>query len=126
MRFRLDESLDPKVAEALVLVGYDFTVGRKGDEDPEIIEWCRRNQAVWVHADDRARSQHRLRLEASGIRTIWLYRKRGRMTGREQLRILAYVLPHFFKQQRDRPREHHVRASASDEFSKPSLRPYRL
>ena len=70
VRFRLDELLDPTVASALVLVGYDFTVGAKGEQDPTIIDWCRANQAVWVHADDRARRQHQVHLQTSAIRTI--------------------------------------------------------
>lgn len=63
--FLLDESLTPAVAEALSRVGYRFVTlaaafGRKGVEDPEIIEWCREQDAAWVHADDRARKEHRL------------------------------------------------------------------
>lgn len=122
-RFLLDESLDPAVAEALRLVGYDFTVRQKSAQDPDIIEWCRVNQAVWVHADDRARREHRVQLQTSGIRTVWVYRERGRMTGVEQLRILSYVLPHFLKALVERPRERHYRASAANDLSKPSLRP---
>ena len=58
VRFLLDESLVPSVAQALRLVGYDSVyvsaIGRRGATDPEIIEWCRENAAVWIHADDRA------------------------------------------------------------------------
>ena len=122
-RFLLDESLDPAVAKALDLVGYDFTVREKGLQDPEMIEWCRVNQAVWVHADDRARREHRVQLQTSGIRTIWLHREGGRMTGREQLRILSYVLPHFRRALADRSRERHYKASAANDLSRPSLRP---
>ena len=122
-RFLLDESLVPAVAEALQLVGYDFTVAEKGAQDPEIIEWCRANQAVWIHADDRARKEHRVLLQTSGIRTLWVYRQHGRMTGREQLRILSFVLPHFLKAQAERPAVRHYKVSAANDLSKPTLRP---
>ena len=62
-------------------------------KDPEIIEWCRQNNAIWVHADHRARKEHKHLLQTSGICTLCIYRKRGQMTGKEQLRILAFVLP---------------------------------
>ena len=72
--------------------------GHQGVTDPEIIEWCQINGAVWIHADDRARKEHRVILQTSGIRTIWVYRKRGLMTAREQLRILSFVLPKLMEQ----------------------------
>ena len=121
-RFLLDESLDPAVSKALNLVGYQFAETPKGTKDPDIIEWCRENEVLWIHADDRARKQHRSQLLTSGIRTIWVFRKGGRMTGMEQLRILSYVLPQFFKAQVDQPRERHFRASAVNELSKPGFR----
>ena len=125
-RFLLDESLVPAVAEALSLVGYDFTVPEKGDKDPEFIEWCRENRAVWVFADDRARRQHGVQLQTSGVRTIWVYRERGHMTGKEQLRILSFVLPLFLKALAQSPRVRHYKASAMNDISRPSLRPASL
>ena len=105
--FLLDESLTPAVADALNLVGYNFatvydTFTDRGALDPEIIEWCRSNNgAAWVHADDQARRAHRALLQTevssnsvgSGIRTLWVSRERGRMSAKEQLRILSVVLP---------------------------------
>ncbi len=125
--FLLDESLVPAVARSLQLVGYNFVTieaafGAKGPGDPEIIEWCGRNQAVWVHADDRARRQHRALLQTSGIRTLWIYRRRGRMTGKEQLRILAFVLPDLTQRLVEHPSIRHYRASAANPLAKPSLR----
>ena len=127
-RFLLDESLVPAVARALTLVGYDFidvrtVIRESGATDPEIIEWCRENATVWVHADDRARKQHRVLLQTSGIRTLWIYRRQGTMTAREQLRILASVLPSLFERWEKSPNVRHYRASASSPLSKPSLRP---
>ena len=109
-------------------MGYNFTtvedaLGRRGATDPQIIEWCRDRDAVWVHADDRAKKQHGKLLQVSGIRTLWLYRGRGRMSGKEQLRILAFVLPLFIQEFRNRTRSRHFRASASNEVAKPTLRP---
>ena len=127
----LDESLAPSVAAALRLVGYDFrdvisVFGAKGIQDPEIIAWCGDNGAVWIHADDRARRQHSDLLQTSGVRTIWVRRPGGRMERREQLRILAYVLPRLMVEWERRPRVRHYRATAATPLSNPSLRPERI
>lgn len=126
--FLLDESLTPAVAEALNLVGYNFSTaeaefGRQGAPDPEIIAWCRDHEAVWVHADDRARRQHRALLQTSSIRTILIHRSGGRMTGREQLRILSFVVPKFLENIEQRPGTRHYRATAANPTSTPTLRP---
>ena len=125
--FLLDESLVPIVARSLQLVGYNFVdvetaFGTKGPQDPEIIEWCRERGAVWVHADDRAKRQHRVLLQTSGIRTLWIYRRKGSMTGKEQLRILAFVLPDLIQRLAQQPSIRHYRASAANPLAKPSLR----
>ncbi len=126
-RFLLDESLAPSVAQALKLVGYDFVgieavPSGKGAQDPEIIDWCRANGAVWVHADDRAKRQHKVQLQTSGIRTLRIHRPQGRMTAKEQLRILAFVLPLFLERITESPRVRNYRASAANPSAKPSLR----
>ncbi len=131
LRFLLDESLVPVVAQALASVGYEIadvesSLGSKGVKDPEIIEWCKVNNAVWVHADDRARKQHRALLLTSGIRTVWVYRKRGAMSAREQLRVLSFTLPQLLHNWQESPRQRHYRVSATDEFSKPSLRTFSI
>ena len=130
-RLLLDESLVPVVAQALALVGYEIadvesSLGMKGVKDPEIIKWCKENNAVWIHADDRARKQHRALLLTSGIRTIWVYRKRGAMSGKEQLRVLTFVLPQLIRNWQESPRQRHYLVSATDEFSKPSLRTFSI
>ena len=127
-RLLLDESLIPAVARALALVGYDVVdavaaTGRQGASDPEIIDWCRRHGAAWIHADDRARRQHKALLQTSGIRTLWVYRERGRMSGKEQLRILAFTLPRLVRKWEESPGVRHYRASAVNPESVPSLRP---
>ena len=125
-RFLVDESLTPRVAQALQLVGYDIVdvataLRYEGASDPEIIAWCQANGAVWVHADDRARRQHKELLQTSGIRTMWVYRKGGAMTGREQLRILASVLPMFLENLKVSPSIRHYKAAAANAMSRPTL-----
>ena len=67
-----------------------------------------------MHADDRARKEHRSHLQRSGICTLWIYRKRGQMSGKEQLRILAFVLPQLLRERRRRPKVRHYQAKAQD------------
>ena len=124
----LDESLSPAVAQALRLVDYNITTAgavfsREGVLDPDIIAWCRDHRAVWVHADDRARNEHRALLQTSGIRTLWVRRQRGGMGRSEQLRILSFVLPKLFENWRRSPRVRHYSAAAASPTSTPSLRP---
>ena len=124
--FVLDESLAPVFAQALTLVGYNFVpletaIGQRGAKDPEVIAWCKENNAVWVHADDRARKQHKALLQTSGIRTLWVYRRQGQMTGKEQLRILTSVLPQLILNLANSPGIRHHKATTANETSKPSL-----
>ena len=132
-RFLLDESLTPAVADALRLVGYDIqdvvtvldpdrTRGSESIKDPKIIDWCQESGAVWIHADDRAKKEHGALMLRSGIRTLWVIRPSGRMTGREQLRILAFVLPKLLDNYAKQPRRRHYRATATNPLSTPSLR----
>ena len=128
--FLIDESLSSEVAQALALVGYEILslseALEKGAPDPEIIEWCRQNGAVWIHADDSAKNDHRELLLTSGIRTLWIRRKGGEMFAREQLRIISSALPRLIHNYAERPRRRHYRASAENEISHPSLRPERI
>ena len=129
-RFLLDESLSTAVARALALVGYEIRhlsdALEKGTGDPAIIEWCRRNGAVWIHADNKAKSEHRESIQTSGIRTLRVHRRRGAMPAQEQLRVISYVLPQLMLNYGERPRTRHYRASADSEISKISLRPERI
>ncbi|MCK4817267.1 hypothetical protein KA005_15965, partial [bacterium] len=94
--FIIDDSLDRNVAEALQLVSYNATSvykafkGKDGVKDPVIIEWCRVNNAIWVHADDKARKEHRKDILTAKIGLLWIYRPGGIMSSKEQLRILSY------------------------------------
>jgi len=117
--------LAPPVAKALCLVGYTFwdvreTIGKQGVKDPAIIQWCQERNTVWVHADDRAMKLHRAMLQETGIRTVWIYRPEGAMTAREQLRILAFLLPVLIQKFKDNPKSRRYRVSATSEFAKPS------
>lgn len=130
----LDESLDQAVAEALRLVGYNFTTvfrvfpGRARVPDHEIIEWLYRNDGVWVHADDKAKREHGKLIIAKNIRTLWIYRPRGMMSGAEQLRILSYVLPVLLDNYRQHPSRRHYAADVLGQPPRPRirLRPYEL
>ena len=128
--FLLDESLAPNVTRALALVEYEIRAAAdvfgKGVKDPEIIEWCSQNNAVWIHADNRARKEHRELILRSGIRTVWIRRKGGAMLAREQLRIISSALPRLIRRYGEQPRTRHYRASADSEISHPSLRPQRI
>ena len=130
--FLLDESLAPRVAEALSLVGYDIwdiatvfdpdRTGRsEGLKDPEIIEWCQTTRRVWIHADDRAKKEHAALLLRSGIRTLWVQRLRGRMTAREQLRILSFVLPKLLDNFAESPSFRHYKATAANPSTTPRV-----
>ena len=124
----IDESLSPNVASALKLVEYNaITVreafsDRPGVADPEIIEWCKIHNAVWIHADDRARKKHKKQIIATGIAFLWVYRPKGVMSAKEQLRILSYVLPDFIDRLGKYPTQLHYRASAHGESLHPKVR----
>lgn len=130
-RLLLDASLSPAVARALAEVGHDIidsasALGSQSALDPDIIEWCRINKAVWIHADDRSRKEHRKLLQTSGIKTVWVYRKKGEMTTKEQLRILAFVIPQLRRNWRESPNQRHYRVSAANEFSRPGLKAFKI
>ena len=117
MLFVLDESLAPVVAEALSLVGYDICVLSKETDDYDVIEYCRMNNAVWVHVDGAAYGKHRTQLIASQIKTIFINRPRSGMSGREQLRVISSAIPKFIEAQSGRPRHRHYEVKAETETS---------
>ena len=129
-RFLLDEGLVPQVANALRLVGYriDDAVSvfqRQGATDPEIIDWCRDNDAIWINADDSARRQHKEKLQTSGVRTLWIRRPRGTMSGREQLRIISCALP-ILIDKLGSSKKRHYNASSTNELSRVTVREAKL
>lgn len=126
--FLIDESLDQNVAKALGLVDYNVTSvfetfpDRTGVKDLEIIEWCRDNNAVWVHADDKARKEHKKEMITAGIRSLWVYRPGGVMSSREQLRILSYKLPDLISQFKKYPKRRHYKLSAHGQAARKRIR----
>ena len=128
LRFILDESLSPAVAKALSLVEYDFVDVRlairpQGVKDPEIIQWCQENEAIWVHADVAAGKKHGTLLQNSGIRTLLVERPRSGMSPKEQLRVLSFVLPRLLNELERRRAPRHYVAKATNPTSAPTLRP---
>lgn len=95
----LDDSLSPFVADALSLVGYNATSTRNvfdsrlGVSDREIIEWASASNALWVYADDKPKRETAKAILAQGVRTLWIYRPSARMSAREQLAVIAHMLP---------------------------------
>ena len=100
-----------------------------GTSDEDIIHWCAQHRAIWIHDDRGAiRENHQL-LHTSGVWTVKMARGRQGRTGREQLRRLAYVLPHLLQKWHDshnqRSPERHHEIKASNDKSQISLRPVR-
>ena len=127
-RFLLDESLAPAVAQALSLVDYNFVDVRseirpQGVKDPEIIQWCRENEAIWVHADVAAGKKHGTLLQNSGIRTLLVERPKSGMSPKEQLRVLSFVLPRLLNQLEGRRASRHYVTKAANPTSAPNLKP---
>jgi hypothetical protein len=126
--FLIDDSLDWNVADALHLVGYNVTSvykafnGESAIKDPLIIQWCKTNFATWVHADDKARKEHKKDIITSGIRFLWVYRPGGKMSSKEQLRILSYVLPDLIDKYLNNTKKLHYRASAHGEEARKRIR----
>jgi predicted nuclease of predicted toxin-antitoxin system len=113
--FLLDENLNRKVAEALCAVDYKVTTvhdafnGQLGVKDPEIIDWCHINSATWVTTDIKARKQHKKEIFTSCIRCLWIYRKHGAMSSKEQLRALSFILPDLSERFIGAPNKLHYR-----------------
>ena len=75
--------------------------------DGKLIPWMGDRNAIWIHADDNAKREHKKLLLAHAVRTLWVYRPKGAMSSREQLRALSYVLDDFLERLRDQPRKNH-------------------
>lgn len=126
--FLIDDSLSRDVARALRFVGYNFTSvfdafdSRPRVLDPEIIDWAKDHDAVWVHADDKAKKKHRAQILSAGIRTLWIYRRQGKMSSRDQLRILSYVLANLLEQYSKYPSRLHYAASSHGLPHQPRIR----
>lgn len=124
-QYALDESLARPVAHALGHVGIPIQsvldiFGRPGTSDDEILEWCRNEDGIWIHADNR-RHRRLLREGSQRARTVWVIRPDGKMSIREQLRVLAVVLPRLESRIVLNPTQLHYIASASSPLAMPKL-----
>ncbi len=122
---------------ALRCVGYAVVLvkeivafrGQSRVTDEELIPWMRDHGAVWVHADDNAKRQHKKLLMTHQARTLWVRRSKKRgMSSREQLRLLSYVLPNLLDQFKRQPSKLHYSVSVHGETHKTRIRlkPYSL
>ncbi len=50
---------------------------------------------MWVHADDKAKKQHRELMISSRISTLWVQRPKNGMSGASQLRAISYVIQDY-------------------------------
>ena len=97
--FLLDNMLNPKIAEALRLVGYNIrsveeVFGNRlgGVKDPEIIEWCAENSAVWLTADIAAKRRHEQQTKLRRISVVWYHSPKQGWSTMEQHRIITKFL----------------------------------
>lgn len=103
------------MGRALGTVGYPVILVSEIDEfqgiprvtDDTLIPWMGDRHAVWIHADDNAKREHKKLLLAHAVRTLWVYRPTGTMSSREQLRALSYVLNDFLERLWTQPRKRH-------------------
>jgi hypothetical protein len=99
-RYLLDESLNPVLALALRIGGWDIVNVFEffGVEPPtrildqQIIPLCREEDRIWVTSDDAARQCHARQLGAHDIRVLWVKRPGGRMGTPYQLAHLSQSL----------------------------------
>lgn len=134
----IDETLAaPQLFVALDAAGYrvvykdairDFDGVIKVKDDEHIIPWLTEHEAIWIHADDRARVEHAKLLIAGSVRSVWIYRPGGGLSLRQQLRILAYSLPRIldgFQNQR-RHSHYEVRLQGMRPDAGISVKPFTL
>ena len=125
-KYLLDENLAPSVAKALRLVGYSIQTieevfGYRGVKDPTIIKWCEDSDAVWIHADDNARREHARLINAAGISTVWLPRKKGVLSVKQQLSRLAYKMQAIESRVGGSKRPVHLKLSDSGTTDEPRV-----
>ena len=126
----LDHSLANSVADALALVGlpvvsaYEAFDRRDNVKDQEIISWLgqRGPAGIWVHADDRAKKVHKVDIVSNRVSTIWVRRRRGAMSARSQLRLLAYVIPYVLGAYSPFDRPFHVTTREHGDELRPRVR----
>ena len=132
----IDHSMVNAVADALALVdlpamsAYEVFERRDNVKDEEIIYWLGQlgPAGIWVHVDDRAKKMHRADIVSNRISTIWVRRRRGRMSARSQLRLLSYVVPYALETYAPFERPFHITAREHGDELRPRFRieEYRL
>lgn len=127
MKYLIDESLSPKVARSLAIVGRVAESVQeqfgKGVKDPEIIQWCRDNEYVLVHADDRLRRAHRSQLLQPGITTLLVHRSGGHMDVKDPLRCISYAIPKLELEMTKSKPSRHYRVSMHTAVADPKFKP---
>jgi len=99
----------------------------KVKDDEHIIPWLADHDAIWIHADDNAKVEHAKMIVARQVRTVWVWRKGGRMSQRDQLRILAYILPDILDRfRRARHRHYEVRVHGEPPHQRISIKDFQL
>ena len=126
----IDHSMVNAVADALALVrlpvanAYETFDRRDNVKDEEIIAWLgeRGPAGIWVHVDDRAKKMHKADIVSRQISTIWVRRRRGRMSARNQLRLLSYVVPYVLETYAPFERPFHITAREHGDELRPRFR----
>jgi len=92
----LDNDLNPNIATALAMVGYDmisvreaFGARPEGVSDPEIIEWCATQKAAWLTADTSAKRAHEAALKARRISVIWFRQPKQGWSTKQQMEVIT-------------------------------------
>jgi len=79
--FLLDNDLSSDIATSLKLFNFDivpfkdvpeFQNRSDGVEDPEIIQWCKDRNRVWITHDFKARRKHEGAMKAARIHVVWI------------------------------------------------------
>lgn len=125
-RYLLDESLSRQIAFILAERGVPMRTvrdvfGSVATPDPDILDWCGVNDAVWIHSDAQAYQAHRERMLRSGARTLWLQRPEGVMTPQEQTRVIGLALPRLEQLLGELPAIRHYRVTAESPLHTPRL-----
>jgi predicted nuclease of predicted toxin-antitoxin system len=92
--------LNPRIAEALALVGYGIqsvqdAFGAHPQEsilDPDIIEWCANHDSVLLTEDVSARRQFAEELKMSRISVVWFRKPKGGWSTKHQHRVITKVI----------------------------------
>ena len=102
-KYVLDNSLNPKLAEALRLAGWNVLsvnelFGVQPTEsipDEDIIPRCAAEGRSWITADESARRQHELALKEKLVSVLWVKRPKSGMSTAYQFAVVVTALRRF-------------------------------